>query len=58
MIYRRLREFDKAIAALEVCVDAVRAIGWAPPAASAAIGQSETESVEVELERLRASRPI
>jgi tetratricopeptide (TPR) repeat protein len=58
LIYRRLREFDKAIAALEVCVDAVRAIGWAPHAASAALGRSDTESLEVELERLRASRTI
>jgi hypothetical protein len=53
---RDLGDLGHAIAALELCIDMVDALGWGPATAAAAPGRSATESLSDELARLRASQ--
>jgi hypothetical protein len=56
VLCRNQGDIDHAILALDLCVDVMKAIGWGPDTAAAALGLPQEETLADELARLRASR--
>jgi tetratricopeptide (TPR) repeat protein len=56
VLCRTIGDLDDAILAMELCIEVVNALGWGPQTAAAALGRPATESLEAELQRLRASQ--